>query len=128
MNCNHCNHDCNSHDGDLPIDGSIRFESKVQKFKKMLSEIDVDTMSLRLRGYTLAACREDLDVLIECVAEERENSECAQHKCKLGKRYIAPDAPIMAFPFFKSGVVKIQMVTKMQCLQQRSMPSHVFAR
>ncbi len=45
---------------------------KVQKFKNMLSEIDVVTKSLQSRGHTLAACREDLDVLIECVAEEGE--------------------------------------------------------
>ncbi len=36
----------------------------------MLSEIDVVTKSLQSRGHTLAACREVLDALIECVAEE----------------------------------------------------------
>ncbi len=107
-------------DTSLSIDGTVRFESKVKKYKGMLEEIEVVshhlhlgmsplvTKSLQTRGYTLPQCRGDLDVLVECVDEEKNNSSSAPYQCKLGTKYISQTAPIVQHPDFESAVVKIQ--------------------
>lgn len=98
----------NSPDGDVTINTSSRLASRTERFAKMLAEIDVDTKSLQYRGHTLAECRDDLDVLIETVEEEKYQVGSALYQCKLATKYIDPDASIVMHPTFESGVVKIQ--------------------
>ncbi|KAI0556954.1 Ribonuclease H-like protein [Gracilaria domingensis] len=61
----------NSSEGDLLIDASVQLATRAQKFSKMLAELDIVTKSLQTRGHTLAQCRDDLDVLLETVMEQR---------------------------------------------------------
>ncbi len=51
-----------SADSTLPIGGTLQFHTKVKKFKSLLSEIDIVAKSLQTKGYTLAQCRDDLEV------------------------------------------------------------------
>lgn len=95
-------------DGNLSVNRSTRFASKVRRYARMLGEIDVVTRSLQTRGYTFAACRRDLDVLIESVRDDARTPGTALHLCRLGTKYIGIDAEIVPDKTFLSAVVKIQ--------------------
>ncbi len=43
----------------------------------------------------IGTVRGDLDVLVECVDEEKNNSSSAPYQCKLGTKYISQTAPIV---------------------------------
>eukprot|EP00171_Calliarthron_tuberculosum_P001364 IDg1364t1 len=93
---------------ELPMDKSIRFENRVLKYRDMLSEIDIITISLQKRGYSLAQCRDDLDDLIAYVEQERSVVGSKMFQCNLGKIYISANASIVAHRFFETGVCKLQ--------------------
>ena len=61
----------------------------------MLGEINVVTCSSQTRGYTLAECHEDLDVLIEAVQHFKTKRDSNLHQCKLGKHYIGPNSELI---------------------------------
>eukprot|EP00171_Calliarthron_tuberculosum_P002287 IDg2287t1 len=75
----------------------------------MLADIDGVTKLLQSKCYILAQCREDLDILIDSVSAEKNNSESTLYQCKLGTKYIAKDAEITSSPCSESGAVKIQI-------------------
>ncbi|KAI0560856.1 Ribonuclease H-like protein [Gracilaria domingensis] len=127
----------NSSEGDLVIDASVQLATRGQKCSKMLAEIDIVTKSLQTRGHTLAQCRDDLDILLETVMEQRNIRSSPLYQCKLENKYIAPDAAIVLDPIFESSVVKIQrgLQTELtedkkesvQCLKQPDTVSEVHA-
>ena len=79
---------CEHEKSHINIDTTIRFESKVYKYYKMLQEIDVITNRLRNSGHTPSDCRKDLNVLFEYVEEEKRNPNSPLFQCKLGKNLL----------------------------------------
>ena len=74
----------------------------------MLDEINYVTKTLQTKNYTLRKCRNDLNMLMEAVAEENSDPSSNSYQCKLGKTYIAPKSTIMKYSEFESAVVKLQ--------------------
>ncbi len=74
----------------------------------MLRTIDIVTKSLQNKYHTLSECRDDLDVLMEAVNEEKHDASSGLYQCRLGQKYISPTADIVQYPHFEAGVVKIQ--------------------
>eukprot|EP00171_Calliarthron_tuberculosum_P000224 IDg224t1 len=72
-------------DADFTINDTAAFARKVQKYHGMLSEIDQVTEWLQQKGRTLAACRTDLNTLMEAVEEERTMPSSPLYGCRLGK-------------------------------------------
>ena len=58
--------------------------------------------------HTLLKCREDLDMLIDDMDSNRNNSNHELYRNKLGKKYIAEDSNKLQNIAFESGVCKIQ--------------------
>ena len=84
------------------------FKLKAKTYSSTPVEIDVVTKSIQNRNYTLAKCREDIDIPISIVEEERNYPEFSLYECLLGTKYISPNAPILLHPKFEIGVTKIQ--------------------
>ncbi len=76
-----------SSDGDIEIDNTTRFQGKVIKYTIMLRTIDIVTKTLQNKYHTLSECRDDLDVLVEAVNEEKHNASSDLYKCRLGQKY-----------------------------------------
>ncbi len=74
----------------------------------MLAEIDVIAKSLQERGKTLASCRADLDTLTSAIKEKRTKRSCNLFNCRLGRKYIGPNATVTHLPVFKQAILKIQ--------------------
>ncbi len=91
----------------LPVKGGERFASKVRKYMKMLGEIDFITCSLQTKGHTMAKCREDLNILIDSVRQNRTRRNSDLYQCNLGTTYIGSSARIVQNADFISGVIKI---------------------
>ncbi len=60
------------------------------------------TFELQKKGCTLSDCRWALDGLIQAVTVGKSDSESSFYQCKLGKRYIDPNATIVKDPEFES--------------------------
>ena len=63
-------------DSDIYIDTTQKLLTKERKFAAMLAEINILAKRLKIRGRTLAKCREDLDVLLKARSEEN-NYKCS---------------------------------------------------
>ncbi len=74
----------------------------------MLRTIDIVNESLQNNYHTLSECRDDLDVLMEALNEEKHNASSDLYQCRLGQKYISPTADIVQYPHFEAGVLKIQ--------------------
>lgn len=70
-------------DGDFKVDYSSRLLSNTQKYS-MLEEVEVDTKDLQARDYTLASLRDEYNVLIEFLEEERGLIDSVLYRCQLG--------------------------------------------
>ena len=97
----------NAPEADLVIDTSAVLASRAQRVVKMLAEIDVVTKSLQTGDRTLPQCRDDIDVLLETVAEQWQQVESPLYQCMLGRKYTAPAASIILHLAFETGVVKL---------------------
>eukprot|EP00171_Calliarthron_tuberculosum_P002931 IDg2931t1 len=95
-------------DATVSIDRGPRFEVRVKKYSKMLTEIDTVTLELQKRGATLSDCRYAVNILREVVEEGRHDQGSVFFGCRLASKYLAPNASTVTDPHFESGVVKIQ--------------------
>ena len=95
-------------DGVIVVVTTKSLKLKAKKHSSILSEIDMVTKSIQNKYYTLAKCREDIDILSSTVEEERNNPDSSLYQCLLGTKYISPNAPIVPHPKFEIGVTKIQ--------------------
>lgn len=93
---------------DIQMDTTIRFKNKVVRYAAMLQEINAVTKYLQIQGRTLADCRDDIDLLIDSIAQENANRNSNLFNCRLGKKYIDPKSSIVHSAAFESGVVKLQ--------------------
>ncbi len=75
----------------------------------MLKEAMDVTMSLQTDGHSLADCRDDLDMLIEAVRDEKLTPSSPFYNSKLDTKHIAPDSSIVAYPKFENAVIKQQL-------------------
>lgn len=74
----------------------------------MLSEIDTVSMDRQKKSIRLAHCRFVLDMLRRKVEEGRNDSTSLLNRCRLGTKYLAPNASTLTDPVFESNIVKIQ--------------------
>ena len=84
------------------------FINRVKKHEKILNRINITTKVMQSEYHTLLECREDLDMLIEDMDLNCNNSSHDLYKNKLGKLYIAEDSKKLEHIAFESGVCKIQ--------------------
>lgn len=88
----------NKPEGNLEICNSARMNSRVQRFQKILGELYLVIKLLQTRGYSLAECRDDLEVLVKTVAEHRDDADSLLYQFKIESKYIAPLESIFQHP------------------------------
>lgn len=68
----------------------------------MLAEVDVINKSLRTRIRTLSQCTDQVDLVLESIASDQNNSRDNLHQSKLMPNHIRN------YNSFESGVIKLQ--------------------
>lgn len=66
------------------------------------------TKRLQTRGFTLAAYRDDIDVLLKAIEKETSKPGSRLYGCSLGHNYLRINIYLKKNHFFESGVMKIQ--------------------
>ena len=90
------------------VNDSPLFVNEVGKYSRMLKEVMDVTMSLQTDGHSLVDCRDDLDMPIEAVRDEKRMPFSPFYNSRLGTKHIAADSSFVAYPEFENAVIKLQ--------------------
>jgi hypothetical protein len=93
----------------FPIDVTVQFQRRVEKFSNMMLEINTVTLALQKRLLKLCGCRAALELLTQNIQTNKVNPQSTFYRCKLSSVYIASDSEKLPDVHFLSGVCKIQM-------------------
>ncbi len=74
----------------------------------MLDEVNQVTLELQRKHYTLAECRNAMNIIIDSVRMESENEDSSFYQCRLGTDRIEINSPIVTHTEFESAGIKIQ--------------------
>ena len=84
------------------------FKNKVEKWVKILEDINGITVMLQTTGMPVNESQELLNVLSTEITTAANQPDARLHGYKLGQTYIGPQSDKLVSPDFHSGIIKIQ--------------------
>jgi hypothetical protein len=90
------------------VDDSTSFKISSENIRKQFVDINLATVAMQTKYYTLSHCRTDLDRLTAHTSIQHYEPGSHWYKNKLKRTYISPRSEKLTSPCFISGVVKIQ--------------------
>ena len=94
--------------GEIPIDPTPMFASKVEKYEQLLKQINTVTTKLQKKDLPLSSCRDILEILWDTIQQRSSKRESIFFRCTLENNYIKPNARIVHSVLFESAVSKLQ--------------------
>lgn len=92
---------------ELPIDSRKKVKRR-EKYASMSNVVNVICKCWQKCSNTLAACQDDLNVLLDTLSDMKEDRNSVFYRCRMNRRYISEKSSIFLYHDFEPGVAKIQ--------------------